>query len=331
MWQADSGPGGAYPYPMSLTPLMLSALATSAVPGFQAVSAHRITNSQRDSALVHDVNGNTWMVELPTSDAEHGRFEARLDALRALGEGLRSRLPFQVAKVQGTTAVQGRTLAVTDYIPGNIPAAKQITPDVAGSIARALSAIHELPSATVIEAHRPAVTSLDELREAAHVVDRAAASGLLPQSLLRRWEAACEDRGLWHFESSVIHGQMQLGRFVLEGNQVVGVTGWRQFRVADPARDIAWLTTPASQAFATPVITEYRSARPGVDRWFLQRARFWAELDVARWLLHGIDTRSESITQDASGMLQALNDRVAGDLEAAITQPITQPAAAARS
>lgn len=316
---------------MSLTPLMLSALATSAVPGLQAVSAHGMSSAERDSALIHDVNGQAWMVELPTSEAEQIRFQARLDALRALGEGLRTRLPFQVARVAGTTDVQGRTLAVTDYIPGHTPSAKQINAEAAGSIARSLAAIHELPSAIVIESHRPALSSLDELREAAHIVDRTAATGLLPQSLLRRWEAACEDRGLWHFESSVIHGQMQIGRFVLEGSQVVGVTGWRHFRVADPARDIAWLTTPASQAFATPVITEYRSARPGVDRWFLQRARFWAELDVARWLLHGIDTRSESITQDAAGMLQALNDRVSGDLDAAITQPITKPASAARS
>lgn len=314
---------------MSLTPLMLSALATSAVPGFQAVSAHGMPSAERNSALVHDVNGQAWIVELPTSDSEQSRFEQRLDALRALGDGLRSRLPFQVARVAGTTDVQGKTLAVTDYIPGHTQNPKQVTNEAARSIGAALAAIHELPTASVIESHRPNLSALDELREAAHIVDRAAATGVLPQSLLRRWEAACEDRGLWHFESAVTHGQMQLGRFVLEGDAVVGVTGWRSFRVADPARDIAWLTTPASIPFATAVITEYRSVRAGVDRWFLQRARFWAELDVARWLLHGIDTRSESIAQDATAMLQALSDRVSGDLEQAITAPITQPASSA--
>ena len=117
---------------------------------------------------------------------------------------------------------------------------------------------------------------------------------------------------------------MKLTRFLIDQKSVTGVTGWRDFRVGDPARDIAWLTTPASSAFADAVITAYRTARPGVDRWFLQRARFWAELDVARWLLHGVDTGSEVIHKDASDMLQALNDRVAGDLESAITQPISQ-------
>lgn len=309
---------------MGHTPLMLSALATSAVPGFHAVSAQAMSSAERDVALVHDVDNKAWIVELGTTQAEDTRLTDRVSALRALTDGVRSRLPFSVPRVAGTLDVQGKTLVVQEYLPGLVPSAKNVTGEVADSMGRALAALHEIPTSSLLEQQRPQQSSLEELRDAAGVVDRAAATGLLPQSLLRRWETACEDRGLWQFESTAIHGSMKLTRFLIDQKAITGVTGWRELRVGDPARDIAWLTTPASSTFADAVITAYRTARPSVDRWFLQRARFWAELDVARWLLHGIDSGSEAIQKDASDMLQALNDRVAGDLESAITQPISQ-------
>jgi len=324
VWQADSRPGDTYSVDMSLTPLMLSALATSAVPGFQVVSAQQMSTAERNSALVHDVDGRAWVVELPATDSENARLLARVDALGALTEGLRQRLAFSVPRVAGTTEVQGRTLVVQEYLPGLSPRAKNITPGMAVSLGTALSHIHELPTSTVLEHRREARSSLDELRDAAGIVDKAAASAVLPQSLLRRWETACEDRGLWQFEPTVIHSRMQLGRFLFDGETVVGVTGWRMFHIGDPARDLAWLTTPTSATFAQGVITAYRSERPSTDRWFLQRARFWAELDIARWLVHGLETSDDAVISDATDMLQALNDRVAGDLESVLTQPISQ-------
>jgi len=324
VWQAVSKAPAVYPVDMSLTPLMLSALATSAVPGLHVVSAQRMSSAERDSALVHDVDGAAWVVELPTSNAEEQRLLERVDALSAITDGIRQRLSFSVPRVAGTTDVQGKTLVVQEYLPGLSPRAKNVTPAMATSMGVALASIHELPTSTVLEHKRVAEGSLDELRDAAGIVDQAAASGVLPQSLLRRWETACEDRGLWQFESTVMHARMQLGRFLFDGEAVVGITGWRKFHIGDPAKDLAWLTTPASASFSSGVLTAYRAHRPSIDRWFLQRARFWAELDVARWLLHGIETSNDSIIADATDMLQALNDRVSGDMESVLTQPISQ-------
>jgi aminoglycoside phosphotransferase (APT) family kinase protein len=244
--------------------------------------------------------------------------------VRALSEGLRSRLSFRVPRLAGTTEVGQHTLSVCEYLPGQAPSAHKVTPILAASIGTALAQIHSLPTSSVQDFDRPAESAIDSLRECAGIVDRAAATGLIPQALLRRWETACEDSSLWQFEPTVIHGLMQLGHLLVENENVVAVDQWRDFRVGDPARDLAWLTTPAASDFHMAVVTSYRSARASADRWVLQRARFYAELDVAKWLLHGMDSHNETITEDATAMLSALHDRVSGDMDQALTQPISQ-------
>lgn len=324
MWQAYRAPATAYPSHMSQTPLMLSALATSAVPGFQVVSAQNMSRAELDGALVHDVQGLPFVIELPRTAAEERVAQARIAAARALTEGVRSRLSFSVPRVLGTLDVGGMTLSVSDYLHGQMPNLKNVTPELATSIGVALAEIHQLPTATAMDNKRVVNTSLDALRSAAGIVDLAAATGLVPQSLLKRWEAALEDSALWQFDTTVIHGRMGLKRLLCSDNRVVAISGWRDFHVGDPATDLAWLTTPAHSSFAQSVINSYQKARPSTDRWFLQRARFAAELDVARWLLHGKERNNDGIIQDATEMLVALNDRVAGDIETALTQPITQ-------
>ena len=309
---------------MGHTALMLSALATSAVPGFQAVSTQTLSSAEKDVALVYDTNNVPWLVELPTSAAAQAVHVENLRALKALSEGLRSRLSFRVPRLAGTTEVGNYTLSVCEYLPGEAASAHKMTPILAASMGTALAQIHSLPTSSVRDFDRPAESALDSLRDCAGIVDRAAATGLIPQALLRRWETACEDSSLWQFEPTVIHGLMQLGHLLAERDNVVAVDQWRDFRVGDPARDLAWLTTPATSAFHSAVLTSYRSARPSADRWVLQRARFYAELDVAKWLLHGMDTQNETITEDATAMLSALHDRVSGDMDQALTQPISQ-------
>ncbi len=308
---------------MGHTALMLSALATSAVPGFHAISAQTLSSAEKDVALVYDVNQAPWLVELPTSAASEIAHSENLRAIRALSEGLRSRVSFTIPRLVGTTEVGSHTLSVCEYLPGQAPAAHKVNPALAASIGSALAQIHQLPTSTLQDYDRPSQSALDSLRECAGIIDKAAASGLLPQALLRRWETACEDAGLWQFEPTLIHGLMQLGHLLVDNDGVVAVDQWRDFRQGDPAKDLAWLTTPASAPFANAVHTAYRSARPSADRWVMQRARFYAELDVAKWLLHGLEAENETITEDATAMLSTLHDRVSGDMDQALTQPIS--------
>ncbi|HOY81078.1 MAG TPA: macrolide 2'-phosphotransferase, partial [Rhodoglobus sp.] len=50
------------------------------------------------------------------------------------------------------------------------------------------------------------------------------------------------------------------------------------------------------------------------DRQLRQRATLYAELEVAKWLLHGTETRSTEIVDDAVEMLTALADNLRNDV-----------------
>ena len=65
---------------------------------------------------------------------------------------------------------------------------------------------------------------------------------------------------------------------------------------------------------APDALGAYASTRQvATDRQFTQRAMLYAELEVARWLLHGRELRDQSIVDDAVQMLDGLVDRVHGN------------------
>ena len=101
--------------------------------------------------------------------------------------------------------------------------------------------------------------------------------------------------------------------------------GWHGLRVGDPARDLQWLIALRREGLADAAFDAYAAGRGTIDRRLRQRAMLLSELEVARWLLHGTDTRSTEIVDDAVGMLSGLVDDVQNDMMSRIsaqTMPI---------
>jgi len=304
--------------------LMLAARASAAVPGLTLVSTTNQSDEKRFQALATDTESRAWVIELPKTDEEESHTRERVPALRAMGDGLRSRLPFGVPRIHGDANVKGRTLTVAEWLPGFRVAAVKVTPGLASAIGQAMAGLHGVPASALYDQGRPINTANEAQRIAVGIVDRAAQTTLLPQSLLRRWEAAYEDPELWQFEPTIVHGSLRLDDFLVEGERVTAITGWRSLHVGDPAHDVAWVTAPSMKDIALPIETAYRSALNGADRRLFQRGRFWAELDIARWLLHGLDSGNDEVTRDATQLINDLHDRVGHDLDNALTEPITQ-------
>jgi aminoglycoside phosphotransferase (APT) family kinase protein len=264
-----------------------------------------------DSALIVDQSGRQLIIRVPRDQTAETEQSADLVALRALTLGNRSRLPFDVPEYVGQAPVGSTRAVVYELLPGDMFETDDLTghAGVAGSIGRAIAAIHGLPTAFVAAAGLPQ-QSADECRTSTiDLIDRAANTGHLPAALLRRWEQATDDDALWQFPPTVVNGTLSAESFLISDDAVSGIVGWSGLSVGDPARDLHWLLSARGEEAET-AMASYTAARQGGDQRITQRAMLYAELELARWLLHGVETRNKSIVDDAVGMLDGLVDTV---------------------
>ncbi|QHC66150.1 phosphotransferase [Rathayibacter sp. VKM Ac-2759] len=307
---------------MARTHLTLAALATSAVEGLDVRSARPFTHSTHgdfDSALLTTRDGARLIVRVPTSALAEQEQLGDLVALRALTAGIRSRLPFDLQASVGQTTFDGTRAVVYEYLEGDRVLIDDVAASsgLADSVGRAIGAIHSLPASFVQEAGLPVSSTRDSVNETVAVIERAADTGHVPAALVARWESASSDESLWQFDPTVVNGSMTSDSFLRSGEVVTAVLGWAALRVGDPARDLHWLLSAPGSGTA---LSAYSRMRAGaVDRAVRQRAQLYAELELARWLLHGTETGDATIVDDAVGMLDTLVDSVLGDLSAPLS------------
>jgi len=307
-----------YPVGMARSHLTLAALATSAVPGLDIAAASAFGASQGsdfDAALLTGRDGRHWIIRAPRNARAESEQSADLVALRSLSTGVRTRLPFAVSSFAGQAPLDGTRAIVYEFVYGSKVPLHAFTygaDSLAASVGTAIAAIHSLPTSFVADAGLPVMTAGECLRASVTVLDRAAATGLVPAGLIGRWERAAEDAKLWQFQPTVTNGALSADSFLSADGVVTGVLGWQDLRVSDPARDLQWLL--ANSPVAETAFDAYTRVRGAGDRQVKQRAMFYAELEVAKWLLHGTETRSTEIVDDAVAMLTNLADSVHNDV-----------------
>ncbi|MEX1077668.1 MAG: phosphotransferase [Homoserinimonas sp.] len=308
---------------MARSHLTLAALATSAVAGLDAQGARRFgsgASSDFDSALVTGTDGRHWIVRVPNSERAEAEQSADMLALRALSQGIRTRLPFSVSSYAGQAPVDSTRAVVYEFVYGTKLSLAALRPDgLAASVGRAIAAIHLLPTSFVADAGLPVLAPHDVLRSTITIMDRAAATNLVPTALSGRWEQASEDTALWQFAPTTINGELTADSFLQADGEVSGVLGWHGLSVGDPARDLCWLLGSSDEAAIDTAIDAYTQVRGGTDRQLSKRARLYGELEIAKWLLHGRQERDTEIVDDAVRMLHGLVDRVDGNLDTTIS------------
>lgn len=300
---------------MAASYLTTAALATSAVPGLVITAAAPFTArgaGDYDSAVLRLEDRTILVVRKPTSAEISAEQQREVHALSALTAGVRTRLPFDVPDVRGVQPTKSLPAVVYRFVPGTPLEWRELDADssLLGSTARAIAAIHSLPSGLVHTAGLEAHTAKDAQQAAGRIVDRAIDTGYVPVSLERRWRAALEDDSLWRFQPVVVHGGLNAGTILGNDVAVTGILGWGELGIGDPARDLHWILS-----YDAPVVREfldqYEDALGGAtDRQLAQRAQLYSELEIAKWLLHGTDTKTPSIVDDAIEMLNTLVESV---------------------
>lgn len=302
---------------MAPSPFTLVAAVTAALPGAEVVGARALTSNgdgRFDSAVATLVDGRELVIRVASDDATARELAEEALALRALTAGAREMLPFQVPIYVGETRIGEARALVTDLLPGfqidaaHLPGGR----GAAVSVGEAIAAVHALPSSVVRAAGLPVRDAAGVRSELQQLIDRAASTGRVPARLTSRWRDAVADDELWRFETTVTLAGVQAQSFLFEddpdeGPHVTGVIGWNGLTVADPAEDLGWLS--GAPEAAVDVHAAYVSASSrAVDDALRVRARLHAELEFARWLVHGDDLRRADIIDDAAGLLESLAD-----------------------
>ena len=306
---------------MARSPLTLAASVTSALPRVGVVGVGALTEGatgRYDTAVADLDDGRRVVVRVPAAASAAEELAAEARALRALTPGGRGLLPFRAPELLGETGLGGSRVVVVDFLPGYRVDAVHLPPGrgAATSLGAALAALHALPHSVVKTEGLPARTPQQVRADAGRLIDRATATRRLPMSLAARWHRAVDSDDLWRFESAVVLGGAGAASFLFEDLDgvptVTGLLEWHGLSIGDPATDLQWLASApeaAEDVYASYVAASGRAP----DSRARERARLYAELEFAKWLVHGHDEGREDIVADAVDLLESLAGGVSTD------------------
>lgn len=306
---------------MARSPLTLAASVTSALPRVGVVGVGALTEGatgRYDSAVANLDDGRRVVVRVPAAASAAEELAAEARALRALTPGVRGLLPFRAPELLGEAGLGGSRVVVVDFLPGYRVDAVHLPPGrgAATSLGASLAALHALPLSVVKTEGLPARTPQQVRADAGRLIDRATATRRLPMSLAARWHRAVDSDELWRFESAVVLGGAGAASFLFEDLDgvptVTGLLDWHGLSIGDPATDLQWLASApdaADDVYASYVAASGRAP----DSHARERARLYAELEFAKWLVHGHDEGREDIVADAVDLLESLAGGVATD------------------
>lgn len=300
---------------MARSHLTLAALAASAVAEFDPIRSRSFSTGEHGdffAAVVENAAGRELLVRVPNSAEAEAQLGSELFALEHMSAGIRSRLAFEVPTVVGRASL-GKTFGlIFDFIDGSSITLADFRQDsdVPVSVGRGIAAIHALPTSFVGDAALPVFPTSEVQRQTRELVDKARATNLLPAALVSRWQNAVDDAALWMFEPTVIHGSLNADSFLVGEDSLTAILGWATLRVGDPAWDLHWLINVDRDAQDIAFGAYSAARRSSADPKLRQRATLYSELELARWLLHGVEQKSPEIVDDAISMLDRLVESV---------------------
>lgn len=306
---------------MARSPLTLAASVTSALPRVGVVGVGILTEGaagRYDAALAELDDGRRVVVRAPADADAAPELAAEARALRALTPGVRGLLPFRAPELLGEAGLGDARAVVVDFLPGyrvdaaHLPSGR----GAATSIGEALAALHALPLSIVRTEGLPVRTPQQVRDDVSRLIDRVDATRAAPRPLVERWRRAVAADELWRFESAVVLGGAGAASFLFEDVDAVprvsGVLEWHGLSVGDPATDLQWLAS--APAAADDVYAAYAShSDRAPDQLVRPRARLYAELEFAKWLVHGHEAGRADIVDDAVGLLESLSAGVRDD------------------
>lgn len=309
--------------------LNLAALAVVAapnvIPARLALPQHRDAD-QTLTGLI-DVQGRHWEVIHTTNPTIGAALIAESRVLKQIGRRVDGGyVDFDVPRPEGGVTLPDKSyVQVRTHIPGHPLAIESLRPGpgLAAGLGRALAQLHEIPPTLIEEAGLPVLTAADVRSNWQSLFDDAAMTGKVDSNLLARWESALDEDLWWRFHPVVVHGDLAEENIITGGGSILAFKGLSQMRVGDPAEDLAWVYSSAPIDTLDVIEEAYDRGRiEGVDKYLRLRAELVSELNLARWLLHGVRTKDDAIIDEAVEMLEDLAEQVGDELFVERSRPM---------
>jgi macrolide phosphotransferase len=300
---------------MASSPLILAALAKAALPSAKFKQAKALPRDGREpvnSALLTDTDGIQYVVRESRNAKGNLKLATETQCIRSVKSA--GSLPFNVPNlVTESTTPEGKTLQILEFVYGSTTDLEHLraTDPTLREVGLAIGAIHGLSLDKIRQAGLPEF-SAQETRES-HIadLDRAAATGKIPATLLQRWETALEDLDLFRFQPTVVHGNLNTGSVLELDGEVSGITNWSDLHIGDPAEDFGVFAANFDSEVMDAVKFAYFERREEADANLAQRATLYSELAIATYLVTSL---SEGRIDDAEWAIGEL-EVMAGTVE----------------
>lgn len=297
---------------MASIPFTLAALATSAVPGLTVSGAAAWDNDPEFACAVLETDRGTLVARVPRTPSAEVRQSAMMLGLAALSDGARASFGFVVPETLGVTRAGDTRAVITTKLPGTPLTADQLAAsgDLLSTVAEALAAVHDLPPSPVLQGGLPSRDARESRLAARRIIERASQTRFLPETVLQRWDRVMSDEDTWDFAPTVIHGALCPEDLYVEGDRIVGIDGWSELAVGDPAVDLGWLIDVDPEVFEA-VVPRYSRLNPSASVPSLRtRAQLYHELMIAQHLVQGIEQHDQEKVDLNVAQLDQLVDRL---------------------
>lgn len=300
--------------------MTLAALATVANPDLEVESLCPPSGSDEDFIWtgVLDARSARWSVLAAKNPAGEIALEKQEKVLSMLANYRDAhRLPFEVPRFEGKAAGQkGMQAVVYRQLPGNPLDLNEVSqnPDLAYNLGKSIAALHEIPTNLVEHVGLPS-SNVQEIRQSLRSnLSRAVATGMVPPTLQARWEQALDEDAWWHFHPTFVHGSLGRDTVLVADSRVMGVIGFAEVSVGDPARDLAWLVSEITDTTGDRIFDAYHLGRAeGADSYLRSRVDLYVELALIDWLNWGVSQNNPAIIADAGELLDEQLRRLDGD------------------
>jgi aminoglycoside phosphotransferase (APT) family kinase protein len=232
--------------------------------------------------------------------------------------------------VSDSITSDGHTLQILEYVYGasvQLDSIRASDPELR-SVGLAIAAIHSLSLEKIRQSGVPELSSNDVRESRIAELDRAAATGRVPATLLQRWEAALEDLDLFRFQPTVVHGNLVTGSILELDGEVSGIINWASLRIGDPAEDFVSFAANLDQEPLDAVKFAYFEGRDEADANLAQRATLYSELAFANYLVSSLKAGHtddvEWAVSELESVAASVNDGSARVLST-VRFPVTTP------